>query len=64
MDNSERIAEIREILRTGASSVNTDGTAVTFDFDALRRELRELEGTDDILKGHRPVATSINLGGF
>lgn len=64
MDNTERINEIREILRTGASSVVTDGTTVAFDLDSLRTELRELELTDDKKKGRRPVASSINLGGF
>lgn len=64
MDNTARINEIREILRAGASAVTTDGTTVDFDFAQLRKELRELEATDDRKKGRRPVASSIYLGGF
>jgi hypothetical protein len=64
VDNTARIKEIREILRAGASSVTTDGTSVSFDFDQLRKELRELEAADDAQKGKRPVASSIYLGGF
>ena len=63
-DHTKRIAEIREVLRAGATSVSTDGTSVTFDFDELRRELRELEAADDLKKGRRPAAASIYLGGF
>lgn len=61
-DNSKRIAEIEEILRAGASQVSFDGTTVTFDFDQLRRELRQLESEDRLRKGRRPVAASIKLG--
>ena len=63
-DHTKRIAEIREILRAGATTVSTDGTSVTFDFNQLRKELRELMATDDLQKGRRPVAASIHLGGF
>lgn len=63
-DHSERIAEIQEILRTGASSVSTDGTSVHYDFDQLRQELRELMAEDLVHKGRRPAAASIYLGGF
>jgi hypothetical protein len=62
VDNAARINEIREILRAGATSVTTDGTTVTFDFDQLRKELRQLEGEDDARRGRRPVASSIKLG--
>lgn len=64
MDNTARINEIREILRTGASSVNTDGTSVTYDFGQLRTELRELMATDNRQQGRRPVVSSIDLSGF
>lgn len=63
-DHTERIAEIRETLRTGATTVVTDGTTVTYDFGALRKELRELMAEDDAHQGRRPVAASIYLGGF
>lgn len=63
-DNSVRIAQIREILAEGASTVVRDGTTVTWDLDQLRRELRELEATDDTHRGKRPVASQINLGNW
>lgn len=62
VDNSLRIAEIREILRTGATSVTNDGHSVTFDHDALRRELRELMAEDDVMRHRKPRVSSINLG--
>lgn len=62
-DNSERIAEIRELLRTGAKRTSTDGTSVEFDLASLRQELRQLIAEDDTLAGSRPVASTIRLGG-
>jgi hypothetical protein len=62
VDNTARIAEIRKILQAGATSVTSDGTTVTFDFNQLRKELRMLEADDDARKGRRPVAASIKLG--
>lgn len=61
-DNSDRIAEIKTILQQGASHVTVDGTTVQYDLEALRRELRELELEEHASK--RPVASTINLGGF
>lgn len=61
-DNSKRIAEIREILQAGATQVQTDGTNVVFDLNQLRQELRQLEASDPLTKGRRPVASSIKLG--
>ena len=63
-DNSTSIAEIRAILRQGARTVTIDGQTVVYDFDELRRELRELMADDDSDKGRRPVATRITLAGF
>ena len=63
-DNSARIAEIQEILRAGATSVNVDGVNTTYNFDSLRKELRDLQQSDDTLKSKRPVASNIYLGGF
>jgi threonine aldolase len=62
MDNSARIAEIRAILQAGARQVTVDGTTVTYDFAALRQELRELMSEDDILRHRKPRISSINLG--
>jgi len=61
-DNRRRIAEIRKILEAGATSVTTDNTTVTFDFDQLRKELRRLLDEDPAYRGRRPVAASIKLG--
>ena len=63
-DHSTRIAEIQEILRAGARTVSIDGTTVTYDFDALRRELRLLMADDTNQQGRRPVFGTIYLGGF
>jgi len=61
-DHSAQIAEIRETLRAGVTSVSTDGTTTSFDLDALRRELRELMADDDTLSTQRLRVRSINLG--
>jgi hypothetical protein len=63
-DHSSRISEIQELLRSGATRVETDGTTVELDHETLRRELRQLMAEDDVHRGRRPVASSINLGGF
>ena len=62
IDNSERIAEIREILRAGATQVSVDGTSVQYDFASLRKELRELMAEDTTLAHKRPRVSSFNLG--
>jgi hypothetical protein len=61
MDNTTRIAEIREILRSGAKRVTVDGTTVDYDFGALRQELRELLAEDDTARHRKPRVSSINL---
>jgi len=63
-DNSARIAEIQEILRAGATSVSVDGVTTTYNFNELRKELRDLQQSDDSQKRKRPVASNIYLGGF
>lgn len=63
-DNSAEIAKIRKILRTGATSASIDGRTVQYDFDELRRQLRELIETDDALQGQRPLVSRIRLGNF
>ena len=64
IDNTDKINAIRAILQEGASSVVVDGVAVTYDLNQLRRELRLLMLEDDNLKGARPVASTIKLGGL
>lgn len=61
MDNTARIAEIREILRTGAKRVTVDGTTVDYDFATLRQELRELQAEDSTARHKKPRVSSINL---
>jgi hypothetical protein len=63
-DNTAKIAEIRALLQTGASSVSTDGEHTAFDLESLRQELQRLEAEDATLQTRRPVAASIYLGGF
>jgi hypothetical protein len=63
-DNSTAIADIRAILRQGATTVTIDGQTIVYDFVALRRELRELMADDTADTGRRPVATRITLAGF
>ena len=62
VDNSLRIAEIREILRSGVSTATTDGTTTTLDLDSLRRELRDLIAEDSLLQKRKPRVSSFNLG--
>lgn len=45
-DNSAKIAEIEEILNSGATSTSVDGLSVSIDLEALRRRLIELKRTD------------------
>lgn len=60
-DHTTRIAEIQDILRTGARSVNVDGVSITYDFVQLRNELRQLMSEDDTHKGRRPIASRLDL---
>jgi hypothetical protein len=63
-DNTRRIAEIREILRTGVVSSNVDGTSMTIDPESLRKELRQLTGEDDTQRLRRPRLSTVNLQGL
>ena len=58
----QRIDEIDAILRSGASSVNIDGLSVTYNFEELRRERKELEKQLPGSNVRRPVAFSNWLG--
>jgi len=63
-DHSKRIAEIDAILQSGARSVSTDGLSISYDFEALERERRQLLAEDEANRMRRPVASNIYLGGF
>ena len=63
-DNSAKIAKLQAILEAGADSVSVDGTTVHYDLAEIRREIRRLMAEDTTNAGRRPVAASINLGGF
>ena len=63
-DNTRRIAEIREILRTGVVSSSVDGTNISIDVDSLRRELRQLMSEDDTQRVRRPRISSVDISGL
>jgi LPS sulfotransferase NodH len=62
-NNTAKIAELEDILQTGATSATIDGRTVHYDFDEIRRQLRELRANDDSQRGRRPVISRIRLGG-
>lgn len=65
-DNSEKIAEIRTLLESGATSISVDGQTINLDLASLRKELTRLIDTDDatVANMRRPRMSSINMGGF
>lgn len=63
-DNTAAIAAIRELLRSGVTSTNTDGTSVTIDPESLRKELAHLIATDDTEAALRPRTFGVNFSGF
>ena len=62
-DNSAAIARIQAILQRGVSRAVIDGRVVEYDLPALAAQLRQLKASDDTLRGQRPYASTINLGG-
>lgn len=64
-DNTTRIADIDEILRSGATSITNDGTTVQYDFEQLRKERGLLVDDDDTLGPlKRPRLFQVDLSGF
>jgi hypothetical protein len=58
------IADIKSALNSGATSHSSDGQSTSWDQDALRRRLVELENELDEINGNppsRPFFYSINL---
>lgn len=62
-DNSEDIAELEELQKTGATWVSVDGMSVGVNQDAIARRLRQLRESDDNQASKRPVASTIDLSG-
>lgn len=60
-DNAARIAEIRNLLRTGVQSSSVDGVSTTLNLDSLRQELRRLEAEDDTAADSRPRVSQVWL---
>ncbi len=58
-----RIDEIDAILRSGASSVTLDGLTISYDFEELRGERKNLEKLLPGSKPRRKLAYRNNLGG-
>jgi hypothetical protein len=63
-NNSERIRELREILRGGIKRIVVDGVVTEYDLDVIRQELARLMEEDAQQRSRRPRAATINLGDF
>ncbi len=60
----EAIANLEQILDSGASSVSVDGETTTFDLNAVGARLNDLQKQLDSLQGKknkRPLFNRINL---
>lgn len=63
-DNTARIAELDEILESGARSVSVDGVSTALDLEMIRRERDRLIAADDTRRSDRPTVCGVNLGSF
>jgi len=63
-NNTTRISEIEEVLRSGVVQWSNDGSSGAHNFAELRKELRELKASDDTVGNKRPTGFTVNLGGF
>lgn len=63
-DNTATIAELDDVIRSGATDVEVDGQKVAVDLETLKKERRDLIATDDARAGDRPRVSRIYLGGF
>lgn len=63
-DNTAKLATLRELLESGAHSVNVDGVSVSIDLASVRQEIRRLQAADSVQRNRRPVASRIILSGF
>ena len=59
---AQEIADIEELLNTGATSVTVDGQSVSVDQAALRRRLAELRHQQT--PARRPRVATLDLSGF
>lgn len=58
-ENTDRIAEIKDLLRSGATEINVGGNVIKIDPASLRRELMALEQIETPNK--RPLFITIGL---
>lgn len=63
-DNTAEITRLRQILRSGVTTMVVDGTTTTIDLNVIRQQLRELERTDDVEGTRKPRVSSLGLGGL
>lgn len=63
-NNTERIRELREILRSGVKRIVVDGVVTEYDLAVIRKELDNLIQEDSQQRNRRPRAATIYLGGF
>ena len=60
-DNSQKIAQLQEILDSGASSVTVDGITTSFDHDSIRQRISDLIAEDEALASKKPIVSTILL---
>ena len=63
-DNSQRIALIDKLLRSGVTSSTVDGTSVAIDPESLREERRRLMAEDETQRIRRPRISSVDISGL
>ena len=63
-DNTAKLATLRELLESGATTVNVDGVSVTIALASVRQEIRRLQAADSVQRNRRPVASRILTSGF
>lgn len=63
-NNTAAIAELDDVIRAGANTVEVDGHKVAFDLDAMRRERNDLIQTDTTRGVTRPRVSTVKLSGY
>ena len=57
----ERIVELRDILESGVTEINVDGTVTKIDLNVIRKQLTSLESQLPESRSRRPRAARIRL---